>query len=61
MEMAQCVLLFLCSEIRYALRRLWRRWRWKLRNFVKYTLVELVLVLAFVAVFVAVWSWYFAR
>ena len=60
MEMAQYVLLFLRAEIRYALRRLWRRWRWKLRNFVRYTLVELAVIIGFVAVFVAVWAWKFA-
>ena len=61
MELAQCVLLLLRSEFTYRLRRLRRRWRWKLRNFVKYTLVELLVILGFVAVFVAVWAFCFAR
>ena len=61
MEMAQYVPLFLRAEIRYALRRLWRRWRWKLRNFVRYTLVELAVIIGFAGLFVAVWSWYFVR
>ena len=61
MELVQIVLPFLRSEISYRTHRMARRWRWKLRNFVKYTLVELLVILGFVVVFVAVWAWCFAR
>ena len=59
MELAQCVLLLLRSEFTYRVRR-WRgRWRWKLRNFVKYTLAESLVILGFTAVFVMAWAFLF--
>ena len=60
MELLQIVLPFLRSEISYRTHRLARRCRWKLRDFVKYTLVELLVILGFTAAFVVVWYLMFA-
>ena len=59
MRLARYALTLLRWELRYWVRR---STPWFLRrfiHFVKYDLVELLVILGFAAAFVVVWSWYF--